>query len=211
MFRRHSGLAMLGTIGLAVGLSGCGAGVSAGDLDAELARVREESRATDDLLSSRIDRLSRRLGDLDAELQAMHSDFDVTVERMQGMLRFNVPVHFAYDEAEVRDLDRPVLDRFASVVGEYFSDAIVTVEGFADPAGNEEYNLQLGQRRAQAVREVLTTSGGLRPDQVKAVSYGEAPNRQVVPGAHGPGPSGIENRRVALVIDYSGVVHGASQ
>ncbi len=56
MFRRRSGIAMLAAIGLAVGLSGCGAGVSGGDLDAELVRVREESRTADDLLSSRTGR-----------------------------------------------------------------------------------------------------------------------------------------------------------
>jgi hypothetical protein len=44
---------------------------------------------------------------------------------------------------------------------------------------------------------------------VKAVSYGEAADRQVVPGARGPGVTGIENRRVALVVDYSGMVRGS--
>jgi hypothetical protein len=37
------------------------------------------------------------------------------------------------------------------------------------------------------------------------VSYGEARNRQVVPGARGPGDAGVENRRVALVIDHAAV------
>jgi hypothetical protein len=37
------------------------------------------------------------------------------------------------------------------------------------------------------------------------VSYGEVGNRQVVPGAHGPGDTGVENRRVTLVIDHAAV------
>jgi hypothetical protein len=37
------------------------------------------------------------------------------------------------------------------------------------------------------------------------VSYGEVRNRQVVPGAKGPGDAGVENRRVALVIDHAAV------
>ena len=61
------------------------------------------------------------------------------------------------------------------------------------------------QRRAQAVQEYLATSGGLGADKLKAVSYGEARNRQVVPGARGPGDQGIENRRVALVIDHAAI------
>ncbi len=124
------------------------------------------------------------------------------------MIRFNVPVHFDFDKADIRDLDRQVLDRFASVVKQFYGQATVTVEGFADPAGSEAYNRRLGQRRADAVKRYLTTTGGLRADQVKAVSYGEAANRQVVPGARGPGMTGIENRRVALVVDYAGQVRG---
>ncbi len=39
---------------------------------------------------------------------------------------------------------------------------------------------------------------------MRTVSYGKARDRQVVPGAKGPGREGEQNRRVALVIDYSG-------
>ncbi len=55
------------------------------------------------------------------------------------------------------------------------------------------------------MREYLGASGGLGGDGLKAVSYGEAKNRQVVPGAKGPGEEGVENRRVALVIDHAAV------
>ena len=59
-------------------------------------------------------------------------------------------------------------------------------------------------RRAVAVKDYLASSG-LSSEQLKAVSYGESRNRQVVPGAKGPGPDGAENRRVALVIDHAAV------
>jgi peptidoglycan-associated lipoprotein len=121
------------------------------------------------------------------------------------MLKFNVPVHFEFSSSELREGDRPVLDRFASVVTEYYPGALVTVEGFTDPSGSAAYNMQLGRRRAEAVQEYLATSGGLGADNLKAVSYGEARNRQVVPGARGPGDEGVENRRVALVIDHAAV------
>ncbi|MGH7534446.1 MAG: OmpA family protein, partial [Gemmatimonadales bacterium] len=98
-----------------------------------------------------------------------------------------------------------VLDRFASVVREYYPGALITVEGFTDPAGSVAYNQRLGQRRADAVREYLATAGGFATENLKAVSYGEVRNRQVAPGARGPGDLGIENRRVALVIDHAAV------
>ena len=210
MVNRHVRLATTAVVGLfALVMSGCATGVTQEDLDSELAQVRQESQAGDDQLSSRIDQMERRVGSLETDLRSLRNDFNVTMEKAQGMMKFNVPVHFEFDEADLRELDRPVLDRFAAVVGEYYADALVTVEGYADPAGSEAYNMRLGQRRADAVKRYLTTAGGLQPDMVRAVSYGEAANRQVVPGARGPGMTGIENRRVALVIDFGGMVRGA--
>jgi len=142
-------------------------------------------------------------------LQSLRNDFNVQMERVGAMLKFNVPVHFAFNEAAIRELDKPVLDRFASVVKQHYANALITVEGFADPAGSEAYNVRLGKRRADAVKQYLTTAGGMAPDMVKSVSYGEAANRQVVPGARGPGMTGIENRRVALVVDFAGAARGA--
>ncbi len=205
---RLAATALFGTFVLALGMTGCAAGVTQDDMDAALAQVRQESQAADDELSGRIDEVDRRVGSLESELQSLRNDFNTTVERMGGMMRFNVPVHFAYDVAELRELDKPVLDRFATVAKEHFADALITIEGFADPAGNEAYNIDLGMRRANSVKQYLTTAGGLQPDRVKAVSYGESPDRQVIPGARGPGQAGIENRRATLVIDYSGSTSG---
>jgi peptidoglycan-associated lipoprotein len=113
-----------------------------------------------------------------------------------------MPVYFAFDDATIRDSDKPVLDSFASVIREHHPNVLVTVEGFADPAGEETYNQWLGQQRANAVRDYLVESGGLNADNLKAVSYGEARNRQVTPGAWGD--EGLANRRVTLVIEYVG-------
>lgn len=98
-----------------------------------------------------------------------------------------------------------MLERFATVVKQYYPGALVTVEGFTDPAGSVGYNQRLGQRRADAVKEYLATAGGFASDSLKAVSYGKAKQRQVVPWAHGPGQTGEENRRVALVIDHAAI------
>lgn len=196
--------ALFGTFVLAM-TAGC-AGVQEGDMNSAIADLRQDMEAEHSQLSSRIDDLDRRVGSLESELQSMRNDFNMTMERMEGAMKFSVPVHFAFDKAELRELDKPVLDRFAGVVKEFLPDALVTVEGFADPAGSEAYNLDLGMRRARSVKQYLTTAGGLQADRVKTVSYGESPDRQVVPGARGPGMTGIENRRVALVIDYEGSV-----
>ncbi len=201
--------ALLGAVGLAVLVVGCG--VKQDQVDQQLANMREEMRsemqAGDQQVAAnagrRIDSLSRRVGALERDLEAFRREFNAQVTQMQGMLRFNVPVYFGYDNATVREQDKQVLTRFATIVRDHYQNAMITVEGFADPAGSAEYNRRLGMRRAEAVKSYLNTAG-LAADQVRAVSYGEDRNRQVRPGVHGPGDQGVENRRVALVIDHAG-------
>jgi peptidoglycan-associated lipoprotein len=214
MLIRHATRAVLslGAAGLVLGLAGCAAKVKQEDYNNDLAKLREEMQAGDQQLAARIDSTnatvvdhSQRLDALDQELQAFRSEYNVSIEKVRGMLKFNVPVHFEFASSDLREEDRPVLDRFTAVVKDYYPGALVTVEGFTDPAGSAAYNQRLGQRRAQSVVEYLGTAGGLGGDKLKAVSYGEAKNRQVVPGAKGPGDAGIENRRVALVIDHAEV------
>jgi peptidoglycan-associated lipoprotein len=211
-FSRTRALAAVGVLGGAAILGGCAAKVTREDFTSEVARLREEVKASDAQLSSRIDSTNqlvtdhtRRLDALDQELQAFRSEYNVSIERTKDMMKFSVPVHFDFSRSELREADRPVLDRFANVVKEYYPGAMVTVEGFTDPAGSAAYNRGLGQRRADAVKEYLASAGGFETSRVKAVSYGEAPNRQVVPGAKGPGDPGLENRRVALVIDHAAI------
>lgn len=198
------GVSALAALGLAGALTGCAAGVKQETFSDEIEQLREEMRSGDEQLSRRIDEMSSRTDRLESQLQSLQEEFDVTVERLQGMLRFNVPVHFAFDDASIREADKPILDRFAKVAKDFYPDAVITVEGFADPAGPMGYNLSLGQRRAESVATYLVKNGGLDRERIKTVSYGEASKRQVVPGAQGPGEAGLENRRVALVIDYAG-------
>jgi peptidoglycan-associated lipoprotein len=215
MFTRHRGVQVavaLGAAGVLLGSSGCAAKVRRDEYTAEVAKLREEMQAGDRQVAGRVDSTNqmlaehgRRLDALEQELQSFRNDYNVSMEKVKGMLKFNLPVHFDFASSELRETDRPVLDRFASVVKEYYPGALVTVEGFTDPAGNAVYNQRLGQRRADAVKEYLATAGGFTSETIKAVSYGEVRNRQVVPGAKGPGDLGVENRRVALVIDHAAI------
>ena len=179
------------------------------DVDAQFAQLREDMQAADQQIDSRVSQLDGRVNGLETrtatlerDLQSLRSDFNATVERMEGMLSFNLPVNFEYNAADVRPDDRAVLDKFAAVVKGYYPNAIVTVEGFTDPAGSRAFNEKLGMERAEAVKAYLL-SQGIMDAQVRVVSYGEDENRLVRPGAQGPGPEGQENRRVSLVIDYS--------
>lgn len=52
------------------------------------------------------------------------------------------------------------------------------------------------------LRQEMNSDGGLSVDRIRTVSYGEAPDRLVIPSAAGPGAAGRENRRAVIVFDH---------
>lgn len=82
-----------------------------------------------------------------------------------------VRVHFALDSTEIAEQDRVLLELAAGCLRASRTTK-VTIEGNADERGTDEYNVALGDRRAQAVARYLEKLGAT-PDQVKTVSYGK--------------------------------------
>ncbi len=189
------------------GITAACAHVGQEQFDSEIAALRAEMEQTASGSNRRTEaqmaRLEARLDGLARGLSELEGDFDVTVQRLETAVRFDMPVYFDFDRANLRPEDLPVLDRFAGIVGEYYPDALLTVEGFTDPIGSPTYNLALGQRRAEAVQHYLVESQDFSSERVRAVSYGEDTARLVSPGQGGP-EAGVENRRVVLVIEHLG-------
>jgi peptidoglycan-associated lipoprotein len=80
-------------------------------------------------------------------------------------------VHFDYDKYEINGQDRDLLQRQAQWLQKY-AQVRVTVEGHCDERGTREYNLALGARRANAVKEYLV-SVGVSSARVDTISYGK--------------------------------------
>ena len=80
-------------------------------------------------------------------------------------------VHFAFDQYNVEDSDKTILSRQAAWLSKYPS-VRVTIEGHCDERGTREYNLALGARRANAVKEFLV-SQGVSTARVETISYGK--------------------------------------
>ena len=194
-------------IALAVLATASCAHVSQKDLDVQLGTLRtgleERMDAGYARLATRLDGVEASVAELRRDLDALQRDFGVKIEELESTLRFDVPVHFEFDKADVMAPAQEVLARFGAVAGKYYPGAQITVEGFTDPAGSASYNIRLGQRRAESVKGYLVTQG-LQSDRIRTVSYGESTDRLIVPGAQGPGTEGWENRRVVLVIDHDG-------
>ena len=84
-----------------------------------------------------------------------------------------VDIFFNYDSQNITAESRSVLNQNASIInnsGGKFQ--IVVIEGYCDIRGTEEYNLALGQRRADSARNYLVGLG-VSPSKVQALSKGE--------------------------------------
>ncbi len=80
-------------------------------------------------------------------------------------------VFFDYDKSEIRDDAAAALRRKVDIL-RASPQVRLRIEGHADERGSTEYNLALGNRRAEAVRQFLT-GFGLAQDRFEIVSYGE--------------------------------------
>jgi peptidoglycan-associated lipoprotein len=89
-------------------------------------------------------------------------------------------VFFGYDQYNVSDEARVTLDKQAKWLQQY-ANLNITVEGHADERGTREYNLALGERRANAVKNYLIAAG-VAPTRINTISYGK--ERPAVPGSN---------------------------
>lgn len=80
-------------------------------------------------------------------------------------------VYFEFDRSELAAEAREVLQRNSDWIKEN-PGVQIEIEGHADNRGTNEYNLALGSRRAQAVKDYLVTLG-VAPERFSTISYGE--------------------------------------
>lgn len=189
--RSYQRLAYVSLAALAVGLGGCQGYVKKADFDSAISELRANQQ-----------KQQQEIDSLTQQMQQRFAQYDAKIAEMGGRIRIDSVSHFAFDKADLRDEDKPMLDDFAKIMAKNYPQAVVTVEGFADNAGGSAYNVRLGRERANAVRDYLVKTGGMSADQVRTVSYGKALNRQVLKGkSHDEGEA---NRRVTLVVDFAG-------
>ena len=175
---------------MTMGLAGCSQYVKQADFNTAIQQLQQKQNDQ----QQQIDAIKQ-------QMQSQFAKYDSQITAMQGRVSIDTVAHFAFNSATLDEQDKPALQDFASTIGKYHPGVLVTVEGFADPAGSRAYNKKLGMQRAEAVRDFLV-SNGLSADQVRAVSYGEDSNRQVAKGA--THDQGRDNRRVSLTVDATG-------
>jgi len=104
-------------------------------------------------------------------------------------------VFFVYDQYNIRADQRGTVEALAAWLDTYPS-VTLTVEGHADERGTREYNLALGERRANSVRDYLVALG-INPARLSTVSYGE--ERPAVLGSNDS--AWAQNRRGVFAVN----------
>jgi peptidoglycan-associated lipoprotein len=104
-------------------------------------------------------------------------------------------VFFDTDQYNLRPDARATVDRWAAWLAQY-PNINVTIEGHADERGTREYNLALGDRRANSVRDYLIALG-VAASRIATISYGK--ERPAIPGSSEA--SWQQNRRSVMVVN----------
>ena len=149
-------------ITMALVLSACGSSETKPDEE-----VIVEDRTSDTLDTDSTDTDS----DVSVSSADEYSSFDVDeLNDPSSHLSVRI-IYFAYDSSEVRPEFRPAIEAHASYLASH-PDTIMTLEGHTDERGSREYNLALGESRAEAVKRQMTLLGA-SAGQIRIVSYGE--------------------------------------
>lgn len=119
-------------------------------------------------------------GDFDSGVQTSGNDtgrgpgfrsFPNATQAQLDLLNDSLVVYFEFDSSEIRADFNDMLAAHGSYLASN-PNVSVRLEGHADERGSREYNIGLGERRAQAVRRILLLQGAAA-DQLSTVSYGE--------------------------------------
>ena len=103
-------------------------------------------------------------------------------------------VHFAFDSSDLDSQARAILDSQAQWLTQY-PNARITIEGHADERGTREYNLALGDRRANSAKNYLAARG-VSPGRISTISYGK--ERPIALGSDEA--SWAQNRRAVTIV-----------
>jgi peptidoglycan-associated lipoprotein len=181
----------------------------------ETGTLEESIREHVNALESQIEDSQTRLDEHDTtlvkqgtELAKMSQTAREALERAQeagklaeGKLLYEVildsdDVTFGFESAELNDKSQVALDDFADQLKTADQNVFIEIQGHTDSSGPEDFNLTLGERRAESVRRYLSLEHEIPLHRMSVISYGETS-----PLVDNTTPENrAKNRRVALIV-----------
>jgi outer membrane protein OmpA-like peptidoglycan-associated protein len=129
-------------------------------------------------LAERVSNVEGALGQSEARLRLVSGKADVALDRLDNLrlekrfvLNLKDGIQFAFDSAAMTQETRRQIDRFVDSIKDA-DDTLFVVVGHTDNTGSEDYNFELGQKRAAYVVRYLISRRGVDPLRITAVSYG---------------------------------------
>lgn len=105
-------------------------------------------------------------------------------------------VRFGLNQVELSPEAQAALDAFAELIRSEGASVFIEIQGHTDSQGSESYNLDLGHRRAEAVRRYLNSAHAFPLHRMSVISYGQ---REPI-ASNDTADGRAQNRRVALVV-----------
>lgn len=183
--------------------------------------VDREIEASESRTQRQIEDIKRQVEETQTEIKDMASDMGLKIEGLEetnediskmvsenqkmiaqfGQLRFQktlseAEANFRSDKYQLTDAAREQLDKFAQLLLSQNKLVHIEIQGHTDSRGTADYNMRLGQQRADAVREFLYKQHDIPLHLMNTVSYGS--DKPIAENGNAEGRA--KNRRVVLVV-----------
>jgi len=168
------------------------------DVETQVEANQTEIRRT----GERVGANERQIGEVSKTAQEALTRAQEAGKLAEGKLLYETvltddKVRFGFDKAELSDEAQAALTQFAQdLKAQYNRDVYIEIQGHTDATGPDQYNLELGLERAEAVRRYLNREHGIPLHRMSVISYGEA--EPITDNGSGEGRA--QNRRVVLVV-----------
>ncbi len=174
------------------------------DIDKKVEGVSAEVEASQTRLKEHDERLAT-IGELVSQQDSQIKATDARIEEFKGLVRGQLvsketvrtdDTKFGFDSFELSPEARAVLDAFVQKLIAENKGVYLEIQGHTDSTGPEEYNLALGQRRAEAVRDYLYRQYHVPLHRMSVISLGSS--QPVVDNKNREGRA--QNRRIEILV-----------
>ena len=202
--RSINGTLLVCAVGSALLVSGCATKkyvtTEVAGLEAASSQRMDDIETQVEQNQSRLDQQEESMGEISRTAQEALERAIAAGKLAEGTFLYETvfsddKVRFGFDEAQLSDTAAQALDIFVEDLKSRDQNVYIEIQGHTDSVGSDEYNYQLGEKRAEAVRRYLSTKG-IPLVRMSVISYGES-----APIADNSTPEGRSiNRRVTLVV-----------